>query len=75
VEYARQLGFEPHPDFAPARGHLDHPVGPNPIRFGHNGKPLFIQGPYDDPRRIMRTLDRTVGKGNYNFTVVAGDPP
>jgi hypothetical protein len=72
VEYARQLGFEPHPDFAPARGHLGDPAAANPIRFGHNGKPMFIQGPYDDARRITRTLDRTIGNGNYHFTVDAG---
>jgi hypothetical protein len=35
---------------------------------------LFIQGPYDDARRVMSTLERTVGKGNLHFTVTAGDP-
>jgi hypothetical protein len=39
-----------------------------------NGKPYFQQGPYDNPTRIMRTLDRTVGPGNYHFSTVMTDP-
>lgn len=33
------------------------------------GKPFFIQGVRDDPVRIMRTLERSVGPGNFHFTV------
>lgn len=69
VEYARGLGFEPHPDLRKAAGHLEPLTDPCAIRFGRDGKPFYIQGPYDDAERIMRTLDRTVGRDNYHFFV------
>ena len=72
VEYARGLGFDPHPDFTAAEGHLGSWAGPGVITFGKDGKPLYISGPYDDPRPVIRTLERTVGRGNFEFLVVAG---
>ncbi|MCM3882901.1 helix-turn-helix domain-containing protein [Frankia sp. R82] len=56
VEYARGLGFEPHPDLAAAAGHLGSWAGPSAITFGKDGRPFYVSGPYDDPRRVMRTL-------------------
>jgi len=70
VEYARALGFEPHPDFAAASGHLGSWTGPSVITFGYHGKPLFMLGPNDNAAHVMRTLQRTVGEGNFQF--VAG---
>jgi hypothetical protein len=72
VVYARGLGFDPHPDFAAAEGHLGSWAGPGTITFGKDGKPLYISGPYDDPRPVIRTLERTVGRGNFDFLAVAG---
>jgi hypothetical protein len=72
VAYARGLGFGPHPDFAAAEGHLGSWAGPGAITFGKDGKPLYISGPYDDPRPVIRTLERTVGRGNFEFLAVAG---
>lgn len=69
VDYARALGFEPHPDFEPARGHLGAWHGPSDIGFGRDGKPFFVQGPYDDSSRVMATLQRTVGLDNFHFLV------
>ena len=72
VEYARALGFDPHPDFAAAEGHLGSWAGPGAITFGKDGKPLYVSGPYEDPRPVIRTLERTVGRGNFEFLVGAG---
>jgi hypothetical protein len=72
VEYARGLGFGPHPDFAAAAGHLGSRAGPGTITFGKDGRPLYICGPYDDPRPVIRTLERTAGRGNFGFLAVAG---
>ena len=72
VVYARGLGFGPHPDFAAAEGHLGSWAGPGTITFGKDGKPLYISGPYDDPRPVIRTLERTAGHGNFEFLAVAG---
>ncbi len=71
IGYAKKLGFRPHKDirFAlpvmgvthPERCDLDVPLG------GPEGKPFFVAGPYDNPERIMRILDRKVGPGNYTY--------
>lgn len=74
VEYAHSLGLEPHPDFEPARGHLGHWGGASAIRFGRAGEPFFIQGPDDDPARVLSALERSVGRGNYGFIASAGPP-
>jgi hypothetical protein len=69
VEYARSLGFEPHADFERARDHLGTLSEPCAIRFGKDGMPLYVQGPHDDPDRIMSTLERSKGRGNFGFLV------
>jgi hypothetical protein len=72
VDYARGLGFEPHPDFAACRGHLGDWSGPSAIRFGYEGKPCFVAGPRDNSAKILRTLRETVGEGNFDFVVAVG---
>jgi hypothetical protein len=67
VEYARGLGFEPHPDFDPCAGHLGEWPGPSVISFGYQGKPLFIQGPDDDAARIIKKLKRKVGRDGFHL--------
>jgi hypothetical protein len=71
VDYARGLGFEPHSDFADAVGHLGERVGGCDIEFGRDGMPFYVEGPYDDARHILQTLDASVGPGNYQFYVAA----
>jgi hypothetical protein len=61
AEYARGLGFEPHPDFEACAGHLGEWHGPSVITFGYQGKPLFIQGPEDDAAHIMKRLNARSG--------------
>ena len=70
--YARTLGFEPHPDVVPAAAHLGTPDPAGLIRFGQQGKPFFMQGPYDDAPRVLRTPEASVGPGNFDFVVTAG---
>lgn len=67
IAYARGLGFEPHPDFTATEAHLGPWTGPSTIGFGKHGKPCYISGPYDNPSPIIRTLERTVGTGNFDF--------
>jgi hypothetical protein len=71
IDHAHGLGFEPHPDFAQAQQHLGAWNGPSSITFGQNGKPFYISGPYDNPRQIIRTLERTAGAGNYDYVLIA----
>ncbi|MGI5486370.1 helix-turn-helix domain-containing protein [Microtetraspora malaysiensis] len=68
VEYARGLGLEPHEDFAATAEYLGPWTGPSAITFGKDGKPLYISGPYDDARKIVRTLTRAVGEPpNFDY--------
>ncbi|MEU3282521.1 hypothetical protein [Streptomyces antibioticus] len=68
VAYARSLGFEPTADFADAAVHLGAPPDDRPaIGFGKDGKPFYFSGPYDDPRKVVQTLERTCGTGNYHY--------
>ncbi len=69
VAYARTLGFEPHPDFDATVPYLATLAGPSPIRFGRDGKPFYVSGPYDTPRAVVQTLEATVGAGNYHYMV------
>lgn len=72
VDYARGLGFQPHPDFEAAAGHLGPWAETSVITFGRDGRPFFILGPHDDPIRVMRTLTRSVGKDNFHHLSVVG---
>jgi hypothetical protein len=71
VEYARSLGFEPAPGFKKTTGHLGPWAGPSAIGFGRDGKPFFIQGPHDNPARIINTLERSAGRDNFQFLISA----
>jgi hypothetical protein len=61
VDYSRDLGFEPHPDYAKVAGHLGEWSGPSDIVFGRHGKPYYMQGPYDNPEKVIRTLRQRLG--------------
>ncbi len=72
VDYARSLGFSPHPDFERDRLILDPhekfeelPL----VTFGQNGKPCYISGPLDDIDYVMKTLRKNVGDGNFDYII------
>lgn len=68
VTWARGLGFEPAAGFTDAAVHLGTPPGDLPaIGFGRDGKPFYFGGPYDDPRTVVQTLERTCGHGSYHY--------
>ncbi len=73
VEYARGLGFKPHQDFLQARRLLGAWDGQCSITFGRDGKPNYMNGPNDDPQRVLATLLRTVGRDGFHYTVSIGD--
>ncbi|MBC8160068.1 MAG: hypothetical protein H7Z42_02525, partial [Roseiflexaceae bacterium] len=74
--YAANLGFKPDPIFAQAQHLLsgaDADACATPVPTGGpEGKPFFVAGPYDDPRRIVDHLTRTVGAGNFHYLVGVG---
>jgi hypothetical protein len=70
LAYARSLGFRPHRDYQSAAPLLDgaNPdAAPEEVPLGKDGRPYFISGPHDNVPKIMETLDRAVGPGNYHF--------
>jgi hypothetical protein len=75
LEYAANLGFKPDPVFTQAEPLLagaDLDAAP-PVRTGGpEGKPLFINGPYDNVEKIVAQLRRAVGDGNFH--VLIGGP-
>jgi hypothetical protein len=73
LEYAANLGFRPDPVFAQAQ-HLfvgaDIEACTTFVRTGGpEGKPYFVQGPYDDPHKIVNQLIRSVGQGNFHYLI------
>jgi hypothetical protein len=83
LEYAEKLGFKPHADFYNQKADLmldppDFHPRENTVRFGKDGKPLYISGPYDSEIKsnsVINTLTRTCGPGNFTYLVNLGDMP
>jgi len=73
IAHARGLGFEPHADFGSAAGHLSawEPPESPVIEFGRDGKPLYVQGPHDDYRQILRILEQSVGADGFHYLLFA----
>lgn len=69
VEYAKTLGFQPHRDFAKTISHLGVLEGKSSLKFGKEGKPFYVAGPYDNRKKIINTLIETVGEGNFDSNV------
>jgi len=64
IEYAARFGFQPHKDFRITQYALepdDSPAIPIDVTFGHNGRPLFIAGPNDNVRKVVRQLETATG--------------
>ncbi len=73
VDYAANLGFQPHADFERAKENLGPKLdGLLPVTFGLDGKPSYIAGPHDNPEKIMQTLKSKVGVGNFEYTIGIG---
>jgi hypothetical protein len=76
LEYAANLGFKPDPVFAQVQHLLsgsDPAACATPVPTGGpEGKPFFVAGPYDDARRVVDQLTRTVGAGNFHYMVGGG---
>ena len=72
IDYAAELGFNPHKDFEKTKKHLGSWNSQLKLTFGREGKPYFIEGPYDNTTKIMQTLRKNVGEGNFNYLIGLG---
>lgn len=73
IDYARNLGFEPHEDFELSQFILNEPSDEESsfnVEFGKNGRPFYIQGPEDDVDYIIETLTENVGEGNFDYMIL-----
>jgi hypothetical protein len=75
LEFAKELGFNPHKDFSVAKYILEEDtdeVELIEIECGHEGKPMFVKSEWQseqEANRIIAQLERTVGKGNYDYII------
>lgn len=75
LAYAEEIGFFPDPDFGVARYMLEEDTDEielMDLEFGKDGQPFFVAGPYDNVNRILVTLERKVGKGNFSYLLNIG---
>ena len=75
VEFAEDCGFKPHKDFSVCKYILDdvEAIEYVDVPVGKDGKPFFISGPFDNVPKILATLRKHVGEGNFDF--IAGTGP
>jgi hypothetical protein len=61
IDFARSYGQEPHAEwkFASPAFEPDRSYSTN-FEYGQEGKPLYIQGPNDDPGKILASLERAL---------------
>jgi len=75
LAYARDLGFEPHPDYKMAKiifGDIDAATCPASFVFGSDSKPFYVCGPHDSPSmqgRIVKQLEKRCGVGGFHYMV------
>ena len=70
VEFAEDCGFYPHKDFEVSEYILDDvaTIDYVEVPFGDkDGKPFFVAGPDDNSAKIMATLKKNKGEGNFEF--------
>jgi tetratricopeptide (TPR) repeat protein len=74
VEYARQWGFEPDPDWSLSSSIIeaDRPFK-RKFTFGKDGKPVYVAGPNDDTPRILRTLEPLLKANQAEYVVLDED--
>lgn len=78
VAYARDLGFDPHPDYRDASvvlGDIDPDECDETFTFGKDGKPFYFAGPHDShgmAQRIATQLHNRCGPDGAHYAVRGG---
>lgn len=77
VSYARNLGFNPDPDYIKAKmifGDIDPKECTEEFQFGKDGKPFYIQGPNESnsqAQQIIKQLEKICGHDGFHSTMSA----
>ena len=80
VQYARDFGLPPHPDYARAAqlfGDIDAAACPVRYAYGKDGQPFYISGPNESAaqsRKIIDTLARRLGPDGFHYMAALGRP-
>lgn len=80
IAYARDLGFEPHPDYRDASvvlGDIDPTECTKQFSFGNEGKPYYVSGPnhsVSTARRIITHLAKRFGPDGFHYLVGIDNP-
>ena len=78
VAYAKDLGFNPHKDHQIAQrilGDIDPAECSTQFTFGKDGRPFFITGPNETPKKIekiLNTLTQRCGPGGFDYMMGMG---
>ena len=70
LRYATALGFEPDVDFrwvSAILAGIDPEACDQLVECGQDGKPVYVAGPDDNPRRILNHLQRRLGPDGFHF--------
>jgi hypothetical protein len=76
VEYAESFGFLPHPDYRHASkvlAGIDPEACPQQFTFGHDGKPCYMQGPYESPAEARAIMERVAEAGGHYMIGIRAD--
>lgn len=70
IEYAANLGIDPHSDWHLAKGAIEAERDYiKNFAFGKNGKPLYIQGQGDDVNQIINKLRPLIDAKEANYLI------
>jgi hypothetical protein len=75
--WSQSIGFPPHRDFAAVErifGGVSADASDTVFRFGLDGKPLYIPGPFDSAsliRRRIEQLQKRLGDDGFEFEIAA----
>ena len=79
LNYSNELGFKPHPDYKNAYDifdDIDASVSHEKYTFGREGRPFYINGPYESEahiKRILNTLTKSCGLEGFDTLFSLGD--
>lgn len=76
IDYAESCGFAPlDKDWEISKHFLEEALitdGIDEIEFGKDDKPYYMPGPFDNIKKHLATLRKTVGENNFNYTIPIG---
>jgi tetratricopeptide (TPR) repeat protein len=74
IGFARQFGFEPDDSWNASQAIVEpERLFNRRFDFGKDGQPLYVQGPNDDVRAIMKKLDSFIKEGCANYLLVTDE--